>query len=736
MRINNAYQYESEDIQAILECHVNRIQKTYPDAFRKPILVMAAASNDQKDNSLKLILEADKKAQTRERILLIPCRLYLGNSNGQDIYHWVGLLLEFNNDNEIKHALYLDSIESTIETHREYIDPIDQQLRQVYPGQTWTPTDCLQQDDETSCGTYVIENLLRHSRVVKPNTVKTTQQLRAKDLASLKKGNESFFNSFNLRQRNNIPTVQATMAPKVAPEEINNLNTTIVALHSQIENYFSGEASAFPAENIKAINKKFHTIFNKETGALELQPKNITAVEGMSSFMATRIFRDRSVSALKDYTPGMAAGFVGGSAAVGVSSIFGLGEGYFTVSEAVAVGRAAIVADGMASGMMVGARALISPWTLGPGVALMGASAAKTYFSRAFASSIHTAIDLYHDAKEPDDVKLVEAENIIQNELGNGVNSRSVVTKTLCWLSTPTNQYEFAYLLLAQIRAKQGLPEALNMFDKVLKESKNSTLKAMSLVGKINIYSKQKTCRIMYDGCQVNLSEADTKSFLEQQIDLLNKEHKEVIQSYFKAVWDAYSVMYEVITNANFLKSEEEFSDDRKKIEKIINFKDINCMRYMEPHGHMAMVVFSFVQGLAHVAMEEQYRKLDITSKDKAISKSRTNEQRLAMEKFNECKSFMEEFDLEDPQDAKDLGIIRTIMSYKEGYFKKYMEEKNNYSNNQVCEIKTVHSTIKDEDKITFVNNLFKNTGIDKAQEQSTRSKLRSSGKKVRFVNT
>lgn len=187
--INIVYQYEDNDIQAILSARLKQFWvQNFP--FTKPVEVLAAVDNIM-GMQLESRLTQELRIHQSARICLIPCNL--GNA------HWVGILLEFNAAGQVSRAEYIDSLKSkTIipETFKK-------QLQQVYPNAHFKIRELLRQDDYSSCGAYTIENLLVAALGIpspKPDTI------RGLHLEALEQNNSVFYAAFNERQRNNRPT--------------------------------------------------------------------------------------------------------------------------------------------------------------------------------------------------------------------------------------------------------------------------------------------------------------------------------------------------------------------------------------------------------------------------------------------------------------------------------------------------------------------------------------------------
>ncbi|HQY22132.1 MAG TPA: ankyrin repeat domain-containing protein [Gammaproteobacteria bacterium] len=189
--INISYQYEDNDIQAIVSARLQQLRIQNSQLFIKPIEILAAI-----DNIMSVQLENRLRQEARnhhgERICLIPCNL--GNA------HWVGMLLEFSADGKVLRAEYIDSF-----TTRPIIPEIFQvQLQKIYPKVYFKTRVLSQQSDYTSCGAYTIENLLTAALGIQ--SYEAAEIIRSLHLEALRQYNPNFHNAFNERQRNNRPS--------------------------------------------------------------------------------------------------------------------------------------------------------------------------------------------------------------------------------------------------------------------------------------------------------------------------------------------------------------------------------------------------------------------------------------------------------------------------------------------------------------------------------------------------
>ncbi|CAF0896772.1 unnamed protein product [Didymodactylos carnosus] len=104
LQINMNYQYEANDIQEILSGRLIQLSQEFPQRFSKTISVLATIDNIV-EGQLEQRLQQERNVDKGEHISLIPCNL--GN------YHWIGILIEFQADGQIKRAEYIDSLNDT-----------------------------------------------------------------------------------------------------------------------------------------------------------------------------------------------------------------------------------------------------------------------------------------------------------------------------------------------------------------------------------------------------------------------------------------------------------------------------------------------------------------------------------------------------------------------------------------------------------------------------------------------
>ena len=266
--INNQYQYEDIDIQAILASRIKEETQHFP----KPVQLLGAVDNISDTSivyrQLEQRLQQDQKEHTKqgikkERIILIPCNLGLS--------HWVGILVEFQEDGKIARAEYIDSLTETMVVPQSLQD----QWSKVYKNDVLQIKNLLKQKDMVSCGVYTIENLLLSARNVDilPEDI-GAKKIRQLHLECLNKHNHEFYQRFYQRQKNNELTT------KSLHEQLGYLNREVQFSNSEINRILEIKRclESFSDKKIKeAISRAFKPI-EKYKNHTAKHLKNIRAV--------------------------------------------------------------------------------------------------------------------------------------------------------------------------------------------------------------------------------------------------------------------------------------------------------------------------------------------------------------------------------------------------------------------------------------------------------------------------
>lgn len=657
-KINHEYLYNSDDIQAIL---ISRLKdENTPGKFSKEVSVLAAANNIGPD-SLKNILNGYKSSNDgKGQILLIPyCLEFVEpntQSNNNNIIrgnHWVGVLIEIEGDGQISKVQYLDSLPNSTGPNESF----KTQIESVYGHLNLIESQPLQQDDGVSCGSYMIENLLRAAK----NDPDLDQNVDAKtlrelDLESLEKNRRDYVSLFLANQK---PSMNAL---------IDVLDELKVSIDPFFKDIASLQSNAKAEDLFKLVNDKKHGFSLKS---------RIESLPNIDTFL-----RSYKNTRLRAYSIPV----VGGMGGVGTS--WYLGAGFAEASQAWWAAQTA------AQGARAAATLFFSPVALGVTAAVSGASwltmhTARSY-AKEFAAKIERALLLYEreDNLSPDSGLLEEAEKILKFELGIGQDSKYRITIATRWLESSTKyQTEFASLLLAQILAMRQDSSAYTMFVDLQKTTTNNTLKVMSLLGQIDVLSKMSS---WVNKGGITMKDKDRVNKLELTVLDLNLEYKELIREYFKNLWDSWEKFYSGVKSKQFLRNPEKFDGSKlyQVMKNLISTNDLHCLLHVgskRRYGQLAILVFNFIQGLCHVATEEAY---SASQKDYDFLHKESN---LAVDKFKLCLELIRASDFEKYNvDAIDK-IADTVGEYSVKYIqqnKKTYKPGNENNTNSKFEIK------------------------------------------------
>ncbi|CAF3671837.1 unnamed protein product [Rotaria socialis] len=160
--INNV-QYQYNDMQAILLNKLKESRQQFPDYDSKSIHVLAAV-HDNVDGQLELCLQQESKEHTGERIVLIP--YHLENS------HWIGILIEFHSNGQIKRAEYIDSVNELDGVP----DGLQKQFTKVYPNGSLQVKSVQKQNDSNNSTALTVDNLLIAANVRLPANINCSKE--------------------------------------------------------------------------------------------------------------------------------------------------------------------------------------------------------------------------------------------------------------------------------------------------------------------------------------------------------------------------------------------------------------------------------------------------------------------------------------------------------------------------------------------------------------------------------
>lgn len=196
--VNNLYQYNAEDINRLL---LVRLGSDYPNVH---VLAAALMDNDISGNRIadvmRLFINDSEASTNAAQILLIPVAI------GE---HWVGVRLDIQQGIAVK-ATYYNSLRGSYDIR--LMEDIHQELRV----ERLCSTDFminfsvheLQQPDGTSCGPFLVENMVRDikNRGWKPPQSNQARQELMENIRQfhaniLKEKSIAYFNQFRLQQQ-------------------------------------------------------------------------------------------------------------------------------------------------------------------------------------------------------------------------------------------------------------------------------------------------------------------------------------------------------------------------------------------------------------------------------------------------------------------------------------------------------------------------------------------------------
>ncbi len=210
--INVSYQYEDRDVTAILQARL--LQLGLPDVE----LMAAVDILGMRQHLTQRLHEYKAAPKPGENWVLIPCNI------GQ--LHWVGLRFKFDGAVCLE-AEFIDSLTGTTVPRT-----LELQLQALFPEKSFVRKEGLIQGDVTSCGAYMIENLLNIERAgagagVEAQTAVSAVAIRRLHIEALARYSEVddissreqaarqvFHRNFESRQARNMPTFDSQVVFK------------------------------------------------------------------------------------------------------------------------------------------------------------------------------------------------------------------------------------------------------------------------------------------------------------------------------------------------------------------------------------------------------------------------------------------------------------------------------------------------------------------------------------------
>lgn len=641
--VNLDYTYKDEDITQIILCRTKFLLLNNNQAFRKKIIT-AKPLHTTADGKLKQFLINEIKRTNEDRIILLPC--YVEDD-------WIGLMIEIAKDNEDIQIDYLDSMligDAIFET-------IETQIYSALPKCKLQAKKCWSRSEDKEAIVYMIENLLA-AAMTTPSKKVDVNIMRAYHLQSLQMFNPIYYETFKSNQFKNTPIIinsdlDETMPVEKATEELVN---TVGELNSCIDELFlinNTISQAFPEKS-----KKLYQAVCSENGKLGLFAKDIakerTLVKSRSAFGIT-----------EDVT-----GFLVDYAATEVSLA------------GVAISTAFRIA------------LITNPWAMAAAAIFTLGSAVSAQEARSFAKKIQQAAEL---VGTNDENKLIEAKNILCAEVGEADN-KSPFMKWLRSCSTPKDQVDFARLLLAHIHHQLGeeIDKQYALFQEIYESSTNEYIKCMCIVAQMTILSP--------NAAWIGETNNGLKREANKDMLQLNEKAKELnaqtdfVQQYFVKVLTIYKDVVDIVKNKQYVKSDANFAEIRIIIDKLQEFQDLNCLRYMKHHnqdcyGQIAELTMTFAQAVVNIIYELHYRAIDSLTNPTAVKYY--DYYRAATMKFKECEALI--YDIKNPHADGKINELKKkssrannknsteskIIDYIETYIAKYYEQHNIISNNR-----------------------------------------------------
>lgn len=206
-QVNINYQYESEDINAIMRARLHGLANTH-------VLAGALMNDNARGNRIHDILSAylnnPANQHNQNQTLLIPI---------ERAAHWLGLRIHIE-ANVITAIYFHNSLKNPI-TDNAFMQSITQELHHVNlinnTVQVMPAAHDMQQDDGNSCGAYLIENIYcslvntwPSNSSIEPSL---TQSIREAHLQALQIHQPNYYHHFVTRQAHNAISVHRANNP-------------------------------------------------------------------------------------------------------------------------------------------------------------------------------------------------------------------------------------------------------------------------------------------------------------------------------------------------------------------------------------------------------------------------------------------------------------------------------------------------------------------------------------------
>lgn len=204
------------DISDTISNAMGQARENSPELFRKPIYVSPPIRYDN-EYELEEHLEQEQKLRTGERIVLIP--YFLANS------HWVGLLIEFQTNEQIQRAEYI----SPISNQSSIPNQIQKQFTKLYPAAMLQSRILFKHDNKELSAQLTVKNLVK--------AAESNETSNSMMHSSPNEGNNS--SSFSPNQKSKLDELEEELASLLEKLDltIDQLDREIQATKEQKERY-------------------------------------------------------------------------------------------------------------------------------------------------------------------------------------------------------------------------------------------------------------------------------------------------------------------------------------------------------------------------------------------------------------------------------------------------------------------------------------------------------------------
>lgn len=201
--VNDRYDYDNSDINQILQARLREVNLTNCTVLASAVLMPGPQTGLSVGEILSMFLSGDTSTiHPFPHNLLIPI---FSGVDASKVGHWVGIRIELKSETEIN-ITYYESLPKSRADNERSINIILAQLQEC-PAYSFTEINyqdkCLYQDDDVSCGAFLIENMVCDlQNKWHGNEAKAT--IRQLHVATLKQLNSEFYSTFCAKQYRDI----------------------------------------------------------------------------------------------------------------------------------------------------------------------------------------------------------------------------------------------------------------------------------------------------------------------------------------------------------------------------------------------------------------------------------------------------------------------------------------------------------------------------------------------------